>query len=595
MPLPDDIFDQSMVPGDPGHAAEHRKIGARLTALSDANLASTIGSVGADLFGPLFSPLEGVEMWATGHSWIDPTIVNSKVRFNEKIANRLSMGTITNRGLGGRTIEDMAFAALSSSVGWVARTKALGLVMCTLNDNTLYQGSAASFRGYSHAWRALLARMTANAVIPATSRAFVFKTIANWTRQAAALVTTAGAGNGSTSGERWTTSTVGEYFEFNVTGDKATVIMVARAAGAGLVTFTVGGTTVGTIDLTATVAQDGPAAAVLTGLGSGTHLVRGTLTSGVSMTVDSLIIPHTTPAPILVLGEPPVTPAVGDSGSYLTNLTAYKAALALVVAEFPSAIWLDLALETGWSIPLMVTSDGKHPNDAGTAWIAAAAIRALMGSLDWNAGMNTLINDAHPTGIGYTPPTAATIPGGGFSGQYPNEDWYDTFSTDTTASYTKYGTATLAIAGGVLKATSGASNTFLVHEQGVSDIDITTVLGAANSDPNALIAGVAARVADASNGIVLQFRQSTSSARYTLGYRSGGTFTQLGLGNVATVPTAGDVVRLLVVGSAWKVYVNGVLEISVVNSIFPTGTKHGLYLHGSDTVTSFDSLDLVAA
>lgn len=370
-----------------------------------------IEEIAATRIGAVAGQVELQPMWVTGHSWFAvDTNATPGARVHQRLARRVgSSGTPTNRAQSGRTIGDIATATLSGSNGWTPRTRAFAIAVCTINDITLFDGSAASRRGFAHAWRTLLAQLTANAAVAANTTSFVYS--ANWTAETVAVSTAQAAATNSTGGSRFTTSTVGSYFEFTVSGAAVDVFLVARAAGAGLCTFSVGSTTVGTLDLTATTAQDTPAVAKLRGLGSGAHTVRGTLTSGASLTVDSIRVPASSPTIGLILGEPPVIPTGTDHATYLADLAVFKADLAEIVAEYPTFVYADLN-QPGWDSS-MLTDDGKHPNDKGCAWIASRAHQALVDAPAWSTGLHVL--NAAPQAA-YTPPTGPVAPSGGQDG-----------------------------------------------------------------------------------------------------------------------------------------------------------------------------------
>lgn len=366
---------------------------------------------GIEDYLPALGQFEMQPMWVTGHSWqAVNTNATTGARWFERVARRVGItGTPTNKAQSGRTVQDIAIATLGGTNGWTPRTKAFVGITCTINDVTLYDGSAAARRGYGWAWRALLAQVTANASVACNTTSFVYST--GWTSSAVSVSTAQAANTNSTGGRWFRTNTVGSYFEFNVTGDAVDVFLVARAAGAGLVTFTVGGSTVGTLDLTLTSAQDTVAVAQLRGLGTGDHTVRGTLTSGASLTVDSLRIPSTAPVTGIVLGEPNVIPTVVDHATYIADVETLKGDLAAIVAGFPTFRYLDLN-GSKWDQAAMLTEDGKHPNDAGCAYIASRCMTVLA-TLPYTRGLNVLGTVAVPT---YVSPVGPGIPASGQDG-----------------------------------------------------------------------------------------------------------------------------------------------------------------------------------
>ncbi|AUV61592.1 major tail protein [Gordonia phage Beenie] len=344
-------------------------------------------------------------MFATGHSWLgSQSFTTPSARYHERVARRLGMGAITNQAVAGRTIGDIANLTLGGARAWVPRTKSLVTAICTINDLTLLPANAATRRGYGYAWRALLSMLTANAAVAANTPSFGYN--GAWSTESVSGVATdpAGAIVNSTGGVRWKTSTVGDSVDIAFTGPDCDLILVARAAGAGLVTVTEGATTLGTLDLTAATTQDCPAVFRIRNRGAGAHTVRATLTSGASLTIDSYRQPSTAPVPILVLGEPPVIPAGGDSPTYLADLAAFKADLAAICADYPSARFIDLA-QPDWDQDSMLSPDGKHPNDAGAAWIAGKAVAALV-AMPYSVGLN-VVPGTYPAA--YSAPTTPLV------------------------------------------------------------------------------------------------------------------------------------------------------------------------------------------
>lgn len=367
---------------------------------------------------PLLAMLEKQPLHARGHSWVIGTGTNvTGGRIHERIAARMLMGTITQGGASGRTVVDVANLALGGSDAVPIRLKRFLYLVCTINDLTLHGSKGApARRGYNHAWRTLLALSTANAAIAANTTAFVYGP--SWSTEAVSGTTSdpGGAIVNSTGGVRWRTSTPGDPALFRFDGTEVDVILTARVAGAGIATFKEGSTVLGTIDLTAGVAQEAPALFAIRDLPAGVHTVSVELTSGASLTIDSIRIPSTAPAPGVVLGEPPVVPTATDYAGYLNDLIVYKSDLAAIVADFPSFTYVDLD-RPGWDPEnmLVVDSNGgrKHANDYGAGWIAGEAIYDLR-NVAYSGGLGTTLNQQYPDP--YVAPAAQGIPYGAVDG-----------------------------------------------------------------------------------------------------------------------------------------------------------------------------------
>lgn len=375
--------------GTPGTLTE----GAVAAKITDA-LADFEGG-GESILGQLFA----LPMFVAGHSYVAGNgAATPSARWFERLAARQHMGAITNAGIAGHTVGDIAMCVLGGAYNWAPRTKAHIELLCAINDLTIYGNGAASQRGFGHATRALLSRFTADAVVAADTPTFVY-TGTGWATVGVPVIsaptsTPAGGAVGSTSGVQWRTTTVGDYVDVAVTSDAADIMLIARAAGAGLVTAKVGATTVGTLDLTAATAQDTPAPMRVAGLGAGTHTVRLTLTSGASMTVDSVNMVSTTPPIGAVIAEGDIlasagTLGPGSTGTYLDAMQQFRVIQQAIVADFPSFAWVDIDASPLWTGAPDLFYDGKHPNDKGSQ-IMSELVEAALGAFGYSASMNVL-------------------------------------------------------------------------------------------------------------------------------------------------------------------------------------------------------------
>lgn len=566
--------------GEQGETGETGATGA--PGGSDASFAGWIEDEASDTHGALAAKidaatknrvLETKPLWLTGHSWIDGG--TTSLWWNRLVA-RLHTGTATNAGYSGRTIGDVALAALRGTNSWTARTKSFVAAICTINDATVWDGSAAMFRGHAHAWKALLATITGDVAVASDTANFVYSS--GFTKIAVTRSIVQGVSTNSTGSSVWRTTTTGSYFEINVTGDAVDVFLLARAAGAGLVTFTVSGSTVATLDLTATTAQDCPAVARITGLGGGTHTVRGTLTSGASMTVDSYRVPLAYPTQGIVLGEPTVIPAGGDQPTYLADVETMKTTLAGIVADFPTFTYLDLNDEPSWDTATMLTSDGKHPDDKGAAWIADTVL-AELSDLDFSRGLNVTGSDDPAA---YVVPAAPSTPGGGNEGTAVNLILADTFtradstttmgSADTGQAYTQYGTdGVWGIASGAEYKVSGGRS-FSAAECSNANIKMTATLSQVPTDTNNDAGGLACRVSAVTDGVWV----GVTTTHYRFCRIKAGVVTQLN--QYATTPTIGDVVEIRTSGTVVEVWINGTKRMEHLTlTDNSTATKHGFY------------------
>ena len=544
-------------------------------------------------------------MWLFGHSWqANNSNATPGGRWFERVIKRLNMGTATVKAISGRTIGDNTMLALAGANAWTPRTKALVALGCTINDIVRFSGSASGRRAYIHAWRAMLSVLTANAAVASNSASFVFSS--GWARESVSGTSsdTSGLVRNSTGGQQWHTETTGSYFEFTFTGTEVDVFMIAKIAGSGVVTFTEGGLSRGTLDLTATVAQEVPAIHRIRALSFGTHTIRGTLSSGVSIWVDSYRIPLTAPAPILVYGEPPlIWDAYANDATADALLVSMKADLAGIVAEFPSATYLDLNVP-GWNTASMLTSDGIHPNDEGCAWIATQAIEKLA-SIPYSTGLNVTVDSYPPA---YTPPTGPVVPLGGQAGNYVDTPgptgggpFADTFNRTNSSSslgststggysYEILGTAVWGIQSNRAYVSSlSTTTTMAVIDTGLSNGTYSVTIGALPSPVNVL---VPFRVVDLTNYLGLT-RVGTSDFRYRLTKVVNGTLTELAVSS--KIIEVGDVISVELNGSNIVAKVNGTTILSITDSTFQTATKYGMYAGTSSyTALRYDDLSFVA-
>jgi hypothetical protein len=552
------------------------------------------GGAAESILSTALGQFELQPMVAYGHSWVElDTNATAGTRWYQRLVSRLRMTTATNRGLSGRTIGDVATAALASTYKWTSRSRVLVGAVCTINDVTLFRGTAAARVGYQHAWRSLLSLFASNAVVAANTTSFTYSS--GWSAEAVTYATTQAASTAASGGTRFRTTTVGATFSFTYTesGTGVDVVLVARAAGAGLVTFTEGSTTLGTLDLTPATAQDTPAVFKLRGLSVGTHTIVGTLTSGASATVDSYRIPSSAPVPMLILGEPPVVPAAGDIAGYVAEVETLKGYLATICAEYPTATYVNLstALSGSWNTATMLTIDGKHPNDQGCAFVAAASAKALAGTA-YQLGLN-VTGTAYPAT--YTAPTGPSIPSGGQDGTGagagqtgPTVQYSDSFTradSVTTLGSTDGG-AQPATAWSILTAASGVwgitSNRAKAQSGGLAianletshaDLTLEGTLGALNPTSANRICSIAFRVQDLTN-FWQAGTNNNGTAAYCLVKKVGGTNTTVA--TTTTTPVVGDVVKVVLSGSTITLFVNGAQVAQVTDTALQTATKHGM-------------------
>jgi hypothetical protein len=349
-------------------------------------------------------PLEGMLLYAYGHSYLATTSNNTTTgaggNFGTRLAARRAM-TFTNRAVSGiRLVHQAASSSLIRNVlsggsAWTPNTRGVVLFCDTVNDVSAYGTTAAYLRSYEHAVRTFLAVTRSKAKVAAASAAWVYS--ANWTSTATSALT---------STNRFETTTTGSYAQFNVTGSAVDLLLTIKSGGNGTYTITSDGTTVATVSsMNTTMGVDvGAATITLSGLGSGTHLIQVTLTSGTYLGVDAAFIPSETPPPVIMYGEGAVT-----ASGYTSLAGTWLPILSSVTAEFPHALYVGAG--SGWDNTTMLREDGLHPNDKGASYIAARILDAVDPWVGWSNGLNILT-----TAPSYSAPSAPTTPSGGQNG-----------------------------------------------------------------------------------------------------------------------------------------------------------------------------------
>lgn len=512
-------------------------------------------------------------LYVSGHSWVDGD--TSAAQWWQRIASRVSSPSATMAGYSGRTVGDVALLALSGTGSWAARTRAFVMAVCTINDITIFQGTAASRRGYQYAWRSLLSQFTSNYITAANTANVVYSP--DWSKVTVSRTTGQATSTNSTGGAVFRTTTVGRYFEFAATGQSVDVVLLARAAGAGLATATVAGTTVGTLDLTLATAQDTPAVMRLRNLGAGTRTIRVTLTSGASLTLDSIRIPAANPTSGVVIGEPNITAT--NYGAYLTDLASFKTDLAAIVADYPTFEWCDLATKPGFTAATMLY-DGKHPSDIGASWTAFHVLNSARDT-PWTAGLHKLTTapDAE-----YVPPTPPAIPTGGQPGAGP----IPPIMTDTppyTGTTDTGGYTWATISGGTPAhdyTTVTTTNPNVIVKATLSAIDPDAVAGQVTG-------GIAFRVGDIDNGIHLSVRTDV----YAFTRFNAGVHATLNATATSVVPTVGDVLELRGNGNVVECWVNGAkLYEHLSLSAGATNVQHGFMSTALTSGTTFSDVSI---
>lgn len=386
--------------------------------------------------------LEGLPQENRGDSWMDPARTNTRQSIGQRVALR-TRGEFVNRAASSRTMEDHANIVLGGGPwAWTPGTRNLVLNSSTHLNNSKYLGTKdPARRGYGHAVRSFLTRLTSMAVVAANTRQWTYdssfseETTVTYSSTPLGGSTPAQGTVLSTGGKRFQTTKVGAKAYVNVTpsaSGEADIVFVARTSGAGVHTVRDAATNavLGTIDLSGAVAQETPATLRLIGLGTATRQLRVELTSGSSMTIDSLSVPLPpawqvpivfAPAPDVPNGGGNTLPAGDPISDYNAAQALYRAMLAEIVADFPSASVADMKpARANWpgGVNGVFNTDQRHLNDLGASQFASLIV-AHLAKLPFSSGLNALVSTTVPA---YTPPTTPAIPAGGRAGSGESGD-----------------------------------------------------------------------------------------------------------------------------------------------------------------------------
>lgn len=149
-------------------------------------------------------------------------------------------------------------------------------------------------------------------------------------------------------------------------------------------------------------------------------------------------------------------------------------------------------------------------------------------------------------------------------------------SADTGGAWTVLA-GTWGISGNKAYLPGGAGDAWAVHDVGRADVDMQVTIAGSS----AVSQGLAFRVASNGNGYRLAFNSANVFKIFRV---VSGTSTEIAAGPRGGAP--GDVVRLLVTGSTFRVYRNGALVLEATDSTYATQTRHGLYGFGSAVVAT---------
>jgi hypothetical protein len=369
--------------------------GAGLYRVRTAHTAgATFDAFKFDIIKPT-SILEGVELLATGHSFVQgyyesvATVAATTWPYPAEIARRLGMN-LTNWGGSGKRIGYVLAEMIDSQYGRtpvpVSKT---GVVMVDIAKNDENSQSATCIAS----WKNVMRNITH----------FVRQGVR--TDDTAGSVTLSGAGWAAKTGNpnglfmlgtnfRRTTALT-DYVEVAFTGTEVNLWIGAFDSATktgGDVKITVDGvdtTTFSTVDLyKPTPPGDGvnlgyaPHCVAVRGLSSGAHTVRLTnMTSGAEFYYDHWGQPSSTPPLVVYVKEPA---SVSPSSLNESTVAAYNTAIDQLVTEFATGtvVSSDCSTAGGFdSATMLQTTSGIHPNAKGNQFMATQIIKTLTNAM----------------------------------------------------------------------------------------------------------------------------------------------------------------------------------------------------------------------
>jgi lysophospholipase L1-like esterase len=249
-----------------------------------------------------------------------------------------------------------------------------------------------------------------------------------------------------------------------------------------------------------------------------------------------------------------------------------------VAAEYPSdgsVVVADAA--SGWDPAMMTCADGQHPNDRGMAHIARAVLGALQG-VDYREGQN----------FGLAP----RVPGTYVADDFNRADGA-ALGTTSVGGLTWVGSAIGGVAGsggariasGTAAPQAGSADSLVWVDPGFADGIIQATVSTIGD------AGLLFRAADSTNFRMLYLEAGANVYKVAQHTASGYTVTAL---DVPTKAVNGDVLRVEMLGSGVRLYVNGQLVHTLADTTFQSATRHGLRFGSAASTARFDDFSVSA-
>lgn len=281
----------------------------------------------------------------------------------------------------------------------------------------------------------------------------------------------------------------------------------------------------------------------------------------------------TTPAPFSMIAAP----------AQVTGLTPGTA------SSFTQPLsWTPAARATSYLV--------EYKTAAGSTWIpfeTTTALSSTVSGLTYSTSYNYRVTAVNAAGPGtasttVTASTAALVIG--FTDDFNRSD-----ATILGANYEVVqtsGTPVFGVVGNRAVLMSGTAGSNMARREANSaDGTVKATIATAGT---AKQIGVAGRVYDANNNIRTS-AFSTSDPLYAIFKRVNGTSTLVGSKAATKAVADGDIVELIMAGTAVSLKVNGTVVCSgtVADSLILSATKHGLFASANGTDAAFDDLSFV--
>lgn len=368
--------------GEPGFEEDTNtlKIGNGFTLWNDLPIVG--GPYGQDQ-----NILEGVPLIIYGNSYTQPR-ASTNLEWPMRLYNRLNMGSISNRGMSGIVMPQLAFelnnnvsGASSPNRGWSTGTKGLVVIEESINDTVTFGTSTKAQNAYLMALQVMCESISAATRYDAPHATFTYT--GTWTTGTAYL---------KNSGKRSTV--VGSKVTFTISGDGVTLYYFGNKDATSYATcgVKVDGVTKATIDTRSQMDPYNAPGSVgtginvnlcctrLTGLGPGSHTVEITVSTVVGVDgfyFDGYSTPdYDDPAQIVFLKEGTINNYNPNGSS--TARVAFNDIMDIVAGQYPNVSVADPG--NNWDLTCLNMYDGvgNHPNDKGAKVLTDAVARAAL-------------------------------------------------------------------------------------------------------------------------------------------------------------------------------------------------------------------------